>query len=211
MFFESRFGCVRRRTQPWIRALASILYYAGLSYRRVSDVLAMLGLKRSYEAVRKWFRKVRYAGLMRSISQPSDEVRPVIAMDETKSKLTKKRQVFVWSAQDVMGRDIVATHVSAGRSILDTHLFLNKTDEACPDNRPLVLVDKGPWYTAPLRWHNLSHQHQRFQDRGTIERWFRIFKRRTKRFDNTFPKPSSLQSLKRWLESFTAIYNMGLS
>ncbi len=192
-----------------MRALASILYHAGLSYRRVSEVLKMLGIKRSYEAVRKWFRKVRYAGLIGSISQPS-KPRSVLAMDETKSKLSKKRQVFIWSAQDVMGRDIVAMHVSAGRSILDTHLFLNKTDEACSANRPLILVDKGPWYTLPLQWHNLSHQHQRFGDRGTIERWFSTLKRRTKRFDNTFPKPSSMQSLRHWLESFTAIYNMNI-
>ena len=42
-----------------MRALASVLYYAGLSYRRVSEVLGLLGVKRSYEAVGKWSRKLK--------------------------------------------------------------------------------------------------------------------------------------------------------
>ncbi|MCL4436397.1 MAG: hypothetical protein M1503_02555 [Thaumarchaeota archaeon] len=43
--------------------------------------------------------------------------------------------------------------------------------------------------------------------RNRIERWFGILKAKLKRFYNNFPYHSTMQSTKRFLEAFTAIYN----
>jgi transposase-like protein len=37
------------------------------------------------------------------------------------------------------------------------------------DNKPLILVDKGPWYHWPLRKPGLEYDHQTFGERNVVE------------------------------------------
>jgi transposase-like protein len=55
--------------------------------------------------------------------------------------------VYVWSAVDVYSRELLALEASYGRSCLNALAFLKKALKMCT-NKPLVIVDKGPWY----RW-----------------------------------------------------------
>jgi transposase-like protein len=75
--------------------------------------------------------------------------RRCIAVDETKLRV-KKSYVYIWSAVDVDSKELLALEASYGRSCLNALAFLKKALKMCT-NKPLVLVDKGPWYSGRLR------------------------------------------------------------
>jgi putative transposase len=182
-----------------VKVLSTLLYYSGLASRVVARVLR--GEARfSHEAVRLWFHRLKEA-----FPSPERRRRRVIAVDETKLKL-RGEQIYVWAAVDVRTKEVLACRVSWTRSILDAEAFLKKTLEAC-SNKPLILVDKGPWYPEALRCLGLRWRYQTFGMRNRIERWFGTLKSRTKRFYNNFPHNSTIQSLRTFLETYITWYN----
>ncbi|MEM2926589.1 MAG: hypothetical protein QXO94_03905 [Candidatus Bathyarchaeia archaeon] len=62
--------------------------------------------------------------------------------------------------------------MASQRSILDADLFLRQVLKACV-NKPLILVDRGPWYPQALKDHGLRWRHTTFGLRNAVERWFR--------------------------------------
>ena len=65
-------------------------------------------------------------------------------MDETVIGL-KGDRCFVWSAVDVDSREIIAVYASRGRSLLNSLTLLERVLKSC-ENRPLIVVDRGPGY-----------------------------------------------------------------
>jgi putative transposase len=65
-------------------------------------------------------------------------------------------------------------------------IFVRKVLNTCT-NRPVVLVDGGPWYPWALQRYGLKWLHITFGERNSIERLFRTFKERTRRFYNNIP------------------------
>ena len=53
--------------------------------------------------------------------------------------------VFLWAARDVDTKEVLTFRASFTRSSLDAEIFLKQVLEYC-ENKPLFLVDKGPWY-----------------------------------------------------------------
>jgi transposase-like protein len=51
-------------------------------------------------------------------------------------------------------------------------------------NKPLVIVDRGPWYRWALERLGLKYRYQRFGLRNAVERFFGYLKQRTRRFHN---------------------------
>jgi transposase-like protein len=51
-------------------------------------------------------------------------------------------------------------------------------------NKPLVLIDRGPWYRWALERLGLKYRYQRFGLRNAVERFFGYLKQRTRRFYN---------------------------
>jgi len=195
-----RLGVFRWNRRPLrVKVLSTLLYYSGLSYRIVAKVLRGEA-EFSHEAVRLWFHRLKEA-----LPKSKRRRRRVIAVDETKLKL-KGQQLYVWAAVDVKAKEVLACRVSWTRSILDAEAFLRKVLEAC-SNRPLILVDRGPWYPEALRSLGLRWRHQTFGLRNRIERWFGNLKARTKRFYNNFPHNSTIKSIKAFLETYIAWYN----
>ena len=90
--------------------------------------------------------------------------------------------------------------------MMQAEAFLRKVLETCT-NRPLILVDKGPWYPEALRSLGLKWRHVTFGMRNRIERWFGTLKARTKRFYNNFPNNSTIKSVKTYIETFATWYN----
>ena len=72
--------------------------------------------------------------------------RRCIAVDEAKL-CVKGINVYVWSAVDVDSKELLALEASYGRSSLNALAFLKKALRMCT-NKPLVIVDRSPWY----RW-----------------------------------------------------------
>ena len=195
-----RAGVFRWNRKPLrVKALSTMLYYSGLSYRVVSRCLR--GLARfSHEAVRLWFHRLKKA-----FPKPERMRRRVVAVDETKLKL-EGQQLYVWAAVDVKTREVLACHVSWVRNILHAEWFFRRALKAC-SNKPLILVDKGPWYPEALRSLGLRWRHVTFGMRNRIERWFGVLKARTKRFYSNFPNNSTIWGVRAFFETFIAWYN----
>jgi len=85
------------------------------------------------------------------------EARGCVAVDEIKLKVNGKH-VFVWAAVDA--RELLAIYAYQ-RSSLNSYMFLRKVLKACT-NRPLILVDKGPWYPDALNRLGLKWEHATF-------------------------------------------------
>jgi len=177
-----------------VKALSTLLYYSGLSYRVVAGVLR--GFARfSHESVLLWFRRLRKA-----FPKPKRKCRSLVAVDETKLKL-RGEHLFVWAAIDTKTKEVLACRVSWTRNIMQAEAFLRKVLETCT-KKPLILVDKGPWYPEALRTLGLKWRHVTFGMRNRIERWFGTLKARTKRFHNNFPNNPTIKSAKTYIETF---------
>lgn len=179
-----RSGVFRWNRKPLkVKVLSTVLYYSGLSYRVVARF--------TYESVRLWFRRLRDV-----FPKPKRMCRRAIAVDETKLKLCGE-QFYV----DVK-KEVLACRISWVRNMLHAEAFLRKVLE-----KPLILVDKGPWYPEALRSLDLKWKHVTFGMRNRIERWFSTLKARTKRFSNNFPNNTTHKSTKTFLEAFITLYN----
>jgi transposase-like protein len=133
--------------------------------------------------------------------------RRCIAVDETKLRV-KKSYVYVWSAVDVDSRELLALEASYGRSSLNALAFLRKALRMCT-NKPLVIVDRGPWYRWALERLGLEYRYEKFSMRNRVERFFRYLKERTMIFHHKMSARNHVQgitNLKLFLSLFTLYY-----
>ncbi len=178
---------------------AGLLYMAGLSTRAIAEVVRAVPASR--EAVRHWVH--RLAALP---SQAEAKVRRCLAVDETKLKVNGN-QVFVWATIDVDSREVLAVDASWQRSPMNAERVLKKALKLCL-NKPLILVDKGPWYGEALTSLGLSSMHVTHGLRNRVERWFRTLKERTRRFYNNMnARKPGLLPMKLFLNLYTYYYN----
>jgi len=94
--------------------------------------------------------------------------RRCIAVEETKI-CVKGVWVYVWSAVDVDSGELLALEASYSRSCLNALLSLKKTLKLCI-NKPIVIVDRCPWYRWALDRLGLEYRYERFSLRNTVER-----------------------------------------
>ena len=190
---------LRKRKNWKIKALSVLLYHMGLSYRKTSAVLNDME-SFSYEAVRQWYTRCHD---LFSVERGN---RKAVAVDETKVKIEHK-QIYIWNAIDVDKKVILAMHISITRTSFDAIHVLRKVLNTCT-NKPIILVDRGPWYRWALQRLGLQFQHQTFGERNAIEGWYSLYKARVKRFWKRFPYRSSLESVMNWSMAWIAIYNL---
>ena len=191
----------RNRFSVEERVNAALAYMAGLSYREIAYVLGLVGA--SHEAIRQWV--LRLEGLAVGVRRRR---RRAVAVDETVLKLGGA-WLYVWAAVDAFSREVLAIRASFQRMDLDAEAFLRIVLKTCED-KPLILVDKGPWYPNALRRLRLRWRHEAFGLRNRVERWFRTLKARTRRFSNNFPVRrwrGALERVEAWLRLFTLWYN----
>jgi transposase-like protein len=74
-------------------------------------------------------------------------------------------------------------------------------------NKPLVIVDRGPWYRWALERLGLKYQHQRFGIRNAVERFFEYLKQRTRRFHNNI-NTWSIKSIEDYATAIAIIKNL---
>ena len=120
-----------RNKKPFQNKVKAVLLYSGLSYRKTGKETYM-----SRENVRKLFRKAR-----KFLREIRSKRRKTIVMDETKLD-----GFYVWISRDLERKEVIALHVSKGRSCLEDYLFVKKILRKCIGKPELILVDKGPWY-----------------------------------------------------------------
>jgi len=138
----------RNKTPLEVKVLAAMLCFAGLSYRKAAGLLGGL----SYMAVQRAFTALK------ALPKPGKRYRRCVAVDETKTKLGKE-QLYLWAARDVDSKEVLAHRASFTRSSLDAELFLKDVLQYC-ENKPLFLVDKGPWYPDAFKSLGLEYRHE---------------------------------------------------
>jgi transposase-like protein len=174
------------------------------SCRKVSKVLSIALEPISKSAVHYLAKRVSE---IRVAKEP--RYRRCIAVDETKLSV-KGVYVYVWSAVDVDSRELLALEASYCRSSLNALAFLKKALKMCA-NKPLVLVDKGPWYRWAFERLGLEYRHERFGMRNRVERFFRYLKERTMVFHHKLSARDHVQginNLKLFLSLFTIYYQV---
>lgn len=191
---------LRRRKKDEIRALGMILHHLGLSLRETRRIVRSYG-KVSHEAIRQWYHRLGSID-----SNVERKERKVLAIDETKVKV-KGRYEYLWAVIDVCTREILVVYLSSTRTAFEAMSVVKKALKAC-SNRPVVLVDNGPWYVWALQRLGVERVHRTFGERNAIEQWFGIMKRRTRRFYNSFNNCRSLESPRRWMRAFMNAYNL---
>jgi transposase-like protein len=133
-------------------------------------------LNASRESVRRWFHRFS------KIFSVGKKFRNTIAVDETVVKMHGLR-AYVWSAVDVDSGEILAIYASRSRNMLIALKFFRIVLGRCI-NKPLVVVDRGPWYRWTLERLGLKYVYQRFGIWNAVERFFGYIKQRTRRFCN---------------------------
>jgi transposase-like protein len=131
------------------------------------------GTNASRESVRRWFH--RFSKLF-SVGR---RFRYYVAVDETVVKMHGLR-AYVWSAVDVDSGEILAIYASWNRNMLIALKFLRMVLGRCI-NKPLIIVDIGPWYRWALERLGLKYRYQRLGLRNAVERFFGHLKQRTRR------------------------------
>ena len=82
--------------------------------------------------------------------------------------------------------------VTKWRTSIDVIRFVKNFLPYC-ENKPLIKIDKAPWYRWALQRMGLKYEHEIFGERNAIEGWFNILKARSKRFWNVFlPMPQRI-------------------
>ena len=92
--------------------------------------------------------------------------------------------------------EILGVMATKWRTSLDVIKFVRSLLSYC-ENKPLVVVDRGPWYGWALQRMGLQYKHETFGERNAIEGWFNILKARLKRFWKRFPSNASKESVER--------------
>ena len=118
------------------KAYSIMLYVAGLSLRDISERYCITMTSR--ESVRRWFHTFS------RIFSVERRFRDSVALDEAVVKLQGLR-VYVWSAVDVDSGEVLAIYASWGRSMIVALKFIRMLLDRCL-NKPLIIVDRGPWY-----------------------------------------------------------------
>ena len=179
--------------------LACLLYMAGLSYRGMTLQTGIIPA--CYRSVHYWVQQLRNI-----TAKVETKERRFVAIDETKQKVNG-RQLFVWSAIDIETKELLAIWASYQRSSFAALVFVRMVLATC-SNKPVILVDGGPWYPWALERYGLRWLHITFGERNSIERFYRTFKERTKRFYNNInAKTGKIVCLSVFLNLFSLWYN----
>jgi putative transposase len=191
-------GLFRFNNYPLVEKAYSVMFHiAGLSFRDVSERYCVTTASR--ESVRKWFHRFS------RIFSVDKKFRNAVAVDETVVKMHGLR-AYVWSAVDVDSGEVLAVYASRSRSMLIALKFLRIVLDRCL-NKPLTIVDRGPWYRWALERLGLRYRYQRFGLRNAVERFFGYLKQRTKRFYNNI-NTWSIKSIEDYAAAIAIIRNL---
>ncbi|MFH5801826.1 IS6 family transposase [Haladaptatus sp. CMAA 1911] len=172
----------RERAATPVRAFAVRFHATGCSLRETKAILAVLGVKRSHQAIFQWVRRVSD-----SVSDPPSATPTRVAVDETAVKINGEWS-WVYAAID-----------TETKLLLDVKVF----DRHGTDQAATFLVDGYGYRTATFRI-GLSGRLD-YTERNLIEKWFHTLKQRIDRFHTSWV--GSRSSVQQWLEQFVHYYN----
>jgi transposase-like protein len=179
------------------KAYSVLFHIVGLSFRDVSERYCVTAASR--ESVRKWFHRFS------KIFSVDKKFRDTVAVDETVVKMHGLR-AYVWSAVDVDSGEVSAVYASGSRNMLIALKFMRIVLDRCI-NKPMIIVDRGPWYRWALERLGLKYRYKRFGLRNAVERFFGHLKQRTRRFYNNI-NTWSIKSIEDYAAPTAIIRNL---
>jgi transposase-like protein len=192
---------VRNKVSREIKAEAIKLYMDGLSLRAIARKFRI-----SKESIRQWILKFEEAFAKKKLARKKE--RDVILLDETKVKRNGK-MAYVSICLDLERREVVSSLASRSISSLSTINLVKQALKSCRST-PVVITDHAPWYKYAFQSLGLCNIQRTFSFRNYIERWYRTFKQRTRRFFNNFPiryPARAIERIDRFLHLFSYWYN----
>jgi putative transposase len=174
----------------------------GLSLRVIARKFSV-----SKEAVRQWMLKFEEAFSRKELSRKKE--RPAILLDETKLK-RNGRIAYVSVCLDLERREVISTQCMASITLVNTVGIVREALSLCVNEKPLLIVDHAPWYISAFEWVKVDYLQKTFGIRNYIERWYRTFKERTRRFYNNFPihnEERAIERIAKFLHLFAYWYN----
>jgi transposase-like protein len=129
----------------------------------------------------------------------------LVAVDKTVLKVNSQI-CYPWAAININTNEILALYASKGRGIPSAIKFLRKVLDSC-EGKPVIVVDRGPWYRWALERLGITYFHETFGNRNRIERWFRELKNRTERFYNNI-NAKTLKSLEELVTAIAIMHNI---
>jgi len=103
----------------------------------------------------------------------------------------------------------LAVYASWSRNIIVAMKFIRIVLDRCC-NRPLIVVDRGPWYRWALDRLGIEYIHERFGRRNIVERFFGYLKQRTERFYNNI-NTWKIQSIEDYAATIAIIRNLTIT
>jgi transposase-like protein len=192
---------VKNKVSREIKAESGSLYMEGLSLRAIARKFHV-----SKEAVRKWILKFEEAFAKKKLARKKE--RDIILLDETKVKWNG-RMAYVSVCLDLERREVISSRCTRSISSLSTICVLKQALQSCR-NTPIIITDHAPWYRYAFDSLRLNYIQRTFGMRNYIERWYRTFKQRTKRFYNNFPirdPARAIERISKFLHLFAFWYN----
>jgi putative transposase len=188
---------VKHKVCREFKAEAAHLYMEGLS-------LSVIGRKFgvSAEAVRKWIKKFEQAFATKDLSTAKN--RSLILLDETKVRRDGKI-VYASACLDLERREVISVRCTRSVSSLSTINIMEEALKLSKNKKPLAVTDHAPWYNYAFEYLKMDYAQITFGIRNYIERWYRTFKERTRRFYNNFPIRDERKATKR-ISSFLHLY-----
>jgi transposase-like protein len=185
------------RYPPLEKIYSVFLFAAGLSLRDLTERLSLTCASR--ESVRIWVH--RFSSLFR----PSRRVRRLVAVDESILKVNGQT-CYLWAAIDVDTNEILAVYASRERGILSAIEFLGEVLNS-REGKPVIVVDRGPWYRWALDRLGIIYFHETFGNRDRIESGSGEMKNRMKRFYDKV-NAKTLKSLEELVTTIATVHNI---
>ncbi|ODR80345.1 transposase [Haladaptatus sp. W1] len=187
----------RERTATPVRAFAVRLHATGCSLRETKAILALLGVKRSHQAIFQWIHRISYI-----FSDPPSAAPTRVAVDETAVKINGEWS-WVYAAIDTETKQLLGIEVFDRHGTDSAAAFLSGLAEKHDLSDAVFLVDGYGYRTALFRI-GLSGRLD-YTERNLIEKWFHTLKQRIDRFYTSWV--GSRPSVQQCLEQFVHYYN----
>jgi transposase-like protein len=177
-----------------------MMYYSGMSFRRVADMIGV-----APEAVRYWWNRLAF--MLDYVRGPHG----VVVADETGILVGIKaegRPWILWVGIDANTLQVVNLKFARYQYSLDCRDFLAEIAHKSRPDTPIVIHDRGVWYEVQAEKLGLPHHHVRGGVRSLIECWNRQLKHRLDGFFRVFPHNARIMQVERWLRSYAAVWNL---
>ncbi|ADQ68948.1 IS6-like element ISHbo1 family transposase [Halogeometricum borinquense] len=187
----------RERTATPVRVFAVQLHATGCSLRETKEILRILGVERSHQAVWQWVHRLADSG-----HNPPEATPKRVAVDETAVKINGEWS-WLYAAIDIETKLILDVELFGRHGTDPAAAFLHRLSEKHDLSDAVFLVD-GYGYQTALSRLGLSGRLD-YVERNLIEKWFHTLKMRVDRFHNSWV--GSHGSIREWFIQFAQYYN----